>query len=153
MKKIIFILSFFLMATVSAHSGSHLVGESIFDKFHKYEINNGDTHIGHFYLIRSRVSRKANEKLKVEHTVHLESDVVKKFSIKYNDKTSLISYKISTDTLNYYFNFYLEDTLLTGSNPGSMVIYDSADNSFTVANVTLDVIEPTAETTGHTHDN
>lgn len=140
MKKTFLALVILLGLNVQAHSGPHITGTSIFDKAYKYKINTADGHIGHFYIKKARVSRKANERLRVEHTIHLETDIVKKFNINYKEKTGLISYDYDMDGFRYFFNFYIQEDLLEVSNPGSMTIFNKSDNSFTVANVTLDAV-------------
>lgn len=155
MKKIILALAILFAAnsTVLAHHNSSVAKKSIFDKVYKYKINTTESHIGHFYIKKARVSRKGNEKLKIEHTIHLDSNIVKKFNIKYNHKTSLISYDFDMDDFKYSFSFYIKENLLTESNPGAMTIYNKADNTFTVANVTLDPLdESESEDDGHEHE-
>lgn len=152
MRNLLLVLLILCGTLVHAHEGEHVAGESIFDKNYKYRINTVDGHIGHFYVKSSRVSRLANEKLKIEHTIHLDEDAVKTFNIKYDDKTSLIAYEFNTDTLNYYFNFYITDDLLNSSNPGSMVIFNKTNNTFTLANVTLDPLDESAGDDGHEHE-
>ena len=93
------------------------------------------------------------QKLKIEHTIHSDEDIVKTFNINYDDKTSLVAYEFNTDTLNYYFNFYITDEFLSSANPGSMVIFNKTNNTFTLANVTLDPLEESSDDDhGHEHE-
>lgn len=125
---------------------------SIFDKKYKYLINTEDGHIGHFYVKRARASRKGNERLRIEHTIHLESDIVKKFNVRFDNKSSLLSYNYDMDGLTYIFNFYINEDIASSSNPGAMTIFNKSDNSFSVANVTLDLQDDsTTEDDGHDH--
>jgi hypothetical protein len=151
MKKIILALVIFFMTSAHAHGGAHIVGKSIFDKDYKYKINNGETHYGHFYVKRSKAKRNGNENLRIEHTVHIgDNNITKRFSVKYNEKTSLLTYAYNMEGYIYYCNFYIKDNLLSGGNQGALTIYNKADNSFTLINVTLEpVLE--SETTVHSH--
>ena len=151
MKKIVLLLALFALNGVLAHDGKHILGKSIFDKNYKYRINTSDSHIGHFYIKKARSSRKGNEKLKVEHTIHLENDVVRKFNIKYTEKTSLLSYDYDMEGFTYFFNFFIKDEVQTASHPGSMVIYNKAENSFTVNNVSLDPVDDSETAEEHSH--
>ena len=139
MRKIILALVFACCTNVSiAHNGPHLPNTSIFSKDYKYRINTENSHIGHFYIKKARVSTSGNENLRIEHTIHLEEDVVKKFKIAYKEKSSMISYKFNMEDRIYFFNFYIFEDPLNNSNPGTMAIFDKATNSFTIENVTLD---------------
>lgn len=157
MKNIILVLALLFTANspALAHHGANSASsktKSLFEKQYKYRINTTEGHVGHFYVKRARASRKGNEKLRIEHTIHLESDVVKKFNVKYSDKTSLLSYNYDMDGYTYMFNFYINKNLLTESNPGAMTIFNKADNTFTVSNVTLEPLDETEEggkDTGH----
>ena len=152
MKRIILVLTLLIGSTtvVNAHAGAHVAGRSIFDKTYKYRINTSESHIGHFYIKKARASRKGNERLRIEHTIHLESDVVKKFNVKYKESSSMLSYNYDMDGFTYFFNFHLLEDPLTSSNPGSMTIFNKTDKSFSVSNVTLDPLLEDGETEGHT---
>ncbi len=156
MRKTFIALILCLLCTnyVFAHAGTHLPFKSIFKKQYKYKINTADSHIGHFYVKKSRVNRASNETLRVEHTIHLEENVVKKLNVKFKDKTSLLSYKFDMEDYTYFFNFYIADgDFLSGSSPGSMVILDKLNASFSVENVTLDPFDDsvTEQASGHGH--
>jgi hypothetical protein len=144
MKKFLLVLAL-LTSTASsafAHHNSNALKtrtSTSFKKDYKYAINTSESHVGHFYVKRSRANRK-NERVRIEHTIHLENDVVKKFNVRFNQKTGILSYQYDMDSFTYFFNFYLAEGFLEASNPGTMSIFNKADNTFTIANVTLDPI-------------
>ena len=152
MRKIVLALVLASCAHLSfAHNGPHIASTSIFSKDYKYRINTASSHIGHFYLKKARISPIGSEKLRIEHTIHLEEDVVKKFRITYKEKSSMISYKFDMDARTYFFNFYIVEDPLNNSNPGTMAIFDKSTNTFSVENVTLDPMLETESGDGHMH--
>ncbi len=136
-----------------AHTGAHLPFKSIFKKSYKYRINSGDEHLGHFYVKKSNVSRKLNEKIKVEHSIHLDETVVEKTKIYYKEKSNILSYSLDLADRIYFFQFHLEEDFLNASNLGSVSIFDKNTNEFNVSLATLDPLdESSGEDSGHQHN-
>ena len=134
-------LNLFFLLPACAHAGAHKKYQSIFDKTYKYKINSDTEHIGHFYVRRSKVTKKSNEFLQIIHTIHLDSDLEDRLKIKYTERTSFLNYRLNFDNYIYYFNFYIVDDFLNSSSPGSMVIFNKESKEYTIENVQLEPVE------------
>jgi hypothetical protein len=140
-KRYLLIFLFFLHLPVFAHAGAHKKYQSIFDKTYKYKINSDTEHIGHFYVRRSKVTKKSNEFLQIIHTIHLDSDLEDRLKIKYTERTSFLNYRLNFDNYIYYFKFYIVDDFLNSSSPGSMVVFNKETKEYSSENVQLEPVE------------
>lgn len=141
-------------STVSAHSGhSHQASTSAFTASadSKFAINSESGHLGHFYLKRVKTA-KNKEILYVKHTFHFEEDVTKNTKAKYDKNTGLLSYDLNIPEQNQKYYLYINlDNLDGTSNDGYRVTVSTIDGTVNSGAITLTVIAPESDDSGHSH--
>ena len=141
---------FFTALNSNAHSGHKHQPNKTSSSFtgslsKKYSINSYGSHLGHFYIKKSKV-KKNYERLRIEQTFHFDEDITQKLNAKFFSENDLLQYSVSLPSINTKYFIFVDLKHLDGSeNTGYRITHDTVNGTLSQESIVL-IVEDEAET-------